>query len=88
MSPVGLANTRISTGYDAQKSLRSVCIGQWSRLKPSLEFHFEGLSNFSSSVEGLVKIQDINPRIQMKYKTHIKLVHRLYGTCSECNVKN
>ena len=33
------------------------------RLKPSYEFHFEGLSNFSSSVEGLVQIQDVNPRI-------------------------
>jgi hypothetical protein len=27
---------------------------QWLRLKPSYEFHFEGLSNFSCSVEGLV----------------------------------
>ena len=36
---------------------------QWSRLKPSNEFHFEGLSNFSLSVEGLVQIQYINPRI-------------------------
>ena len=25
---------------------------QWSRSKPSYEFHFEGLSNFSSSVNG------------------------------------
>jgi hypothetical protein len=36
---------------------------QCSRLKPSYEFHFEGLSNFKSSVEGLVQIQDVNPRI-------------------------
>ena len=28
----------------------------------SYEFHFEGLSNFNSSVEGLVRIQDVNPR--------------------------
>ena len=33
-----------------------------SRLKPSYEFHFEELSNFSLSVEGLVQFQDINPR--------------------------
>ena len=36
---------------------------QWSRLKPSHEFHFEWLSNFSPSVEGLVLIQDVDPRI-------------------------
>ena len=36
---------------------------QCSRLKPSYEFHFEGLSNFSSSIEGLVQIQDVDLRI-------------------------
>ena len=36
---------------------------QCSRLKPSYEFHIEGLLDFSSSVEGLVEIQDVNPRI-------------------------
>ena len=36
---------------------------QCSRLKPSYEFHVEGFSNFNPSVEGLVQIQDINPRI-------------------------
>ena len=46
-----------------------------SRLKPSsYEFQFEGLSNFSLSVEGLVQIQDINPRIQ---KWNIKLILNL-----------
>ena len=25
---------------------------QWSKLKPSYEFHFKGLSNFSLSIEG------------------------------------
>ena len=34
-----------------------------SRLKPSYEFHFEGLSSFSSSIEGLVQIEDVDPRI-------------------------
>ena len=29
----------------------------------SYEFHFEGLSNFSASVEGPVQIQDVDPRI-------------------------
>ena len=32
-------------------------------LKPSYEFHFEGLSNFSHPVEGLVQIQDVHPWI-------------------------
>jgi hypothetical protein len=36
---------------------------QGSRLKPSYEFQFEGLSNFKPSVEGLVQIQNVNPRI-------------------------
>jgi hypothetical protein len=49
---------------------------QCSRLKPSYEFHFEGLSTFRPSVEGLVQIQDVNSRnIEMNHKTHIKLVH-------------
>jgi hypothetical protein len=34
---------------------------QCSRLKPSYEFHYEGLSNFSPSVEVLVQIQDVTP---------------------------
>ena len=34
-----------------------------SSLKPSYEFHVEGLSNLSPSIEGLVQIQDINPEI-------------------------
>ena len=37
--------------------------GQCSRLKPSHKFHFEGLSNFTSLVEGLVQIRDVNLRI-------------------------
>jgi hypothetical protein len=45
---------------------------QCSRLKPSCEFHFEGLSTSRASVEGLVQI---NPRnIEMNYETHMKLV--------------
>ena len=36
---------------------------QCSRLKSSYEFHFEGLSNFNPSAEGLVCIQDVTPRI-------------------------
>jgi hypothetical protein len=47
---------------------------QYSRLKPSYKFHFEGLSNFSPLVEELVQIQDINPRIQ---KWNIKLISNL-----------
>ena len=38
-------------------------VKQCSRLKPSNEFRFEGLTNFTSSVEGIVQIQDVNPRI-------------------------
>ena len=37
---------------------------QCSRLKPLFYgFPFEGLSNLSPSVEALVQIQDVNPRI-------------------------
>ena len=36
---------------------------QWSRLKPSHEFLFGGLSNSSLSFETLVRIQDVSPRI-------------------------
>ena len=36
---------------------------QCSRSKPSYEFHFEGVSNFSPSVERLVQIQDVDPKI-------------------------
>ena len=36
---------------------------QCSKSKPSYEFHFEGLSNNSPSIDGLVQIQDVNPRI-------------------------
>ena len=62
---------------------------QCSRLKPSYEFHLEGLSNFNHSTEGLGS----DPRrqsknIEMEYKTHIKLVHELHGTRFQYNVKN
>ena len=56
------------------------------RLKSSYEFHFEGLSNFSSLVEGLVKSKTPTKNTEMKYKTHIKLVHELYGTQFQYNV--
>jgi hypothetical protein len=46
-----------------QLSLRAVGPEVKPSLKPSYEFHFEGLSNFSTSVEELVQIQDINLRI-------------------------
>jgi hypothetical protein len=45
---------------------------QCSRLKPSYEFHFEGFSNFRPSIERLVQIQDINPRI-LKWTTKLIL---------------
>jgi hypothetical protein len=45
---------------------------QCSRLKPSYELHFKGLSNFSPSAEGLVQIQVVNPRIQ-KWNTKLIL---------------
>jgi hypothetical protein len=41
------------------------------------------------SIEGLVQIQDINPRKEkMNYKIHIQLVHDLYNTSFQYNVKN
>jgi hypothetical protein len=36
---------------------------QCSRLKPSYEFHFERLANFSPFVEELDQIQDVGSRI-------------------------
>jgi hypothetical protein len=33
---------------------------QCSKLNLSYEFHFEGLSNFSCLVEGLIQIQNVN----------------------------
>jgi hypothetical protein len=52
---------------------------KYSRLEPSYEFHFEGLSNFSASVKKVGS----NPRrqsknVETKYITHLKLVHELY----------
>jgi hypothetical protein len=61
-----------------QLSMESV--DQCSRLKPSYEFRFEGLSNFSPSIERLVQIQDVNKRISntklmlnlcMNYMIHV-----------------
>ena len=61
----------------------------WSNLpmdwSPSYEFQFEGLLNFNPSFEGLVQIQDVK-NIEMKCKTHIKLVCESYGTCFQYNV--
>ena len=37
---------------------------QCSRLEPSYEFYFEGLSNFSSLAERWIQIQDVNLEIQ------------------------
>ena len=37
----------------------------------SYEFHFEGFSNFSASVEGSVQIRDVNPRISKWNMKHI-----------------
>ena len=57
--------------------------GQCSKLKPSYEFHVEGLSNFSPP-----NLRRQSKNIKMRYKTHIKFVHELYGTCFQYNVKN
>jgi hypothetical protein len=43
-----------------------------------LEFQLKGGSN--------PRCQSKN--IELKYKTHIKLVHELYGECFQHNVKN
>jgi hypothetical protein len=51
-------------------------VQEWSPYK----FQFEALSYFNSSIKGLIQIQDVNLRIyiEMKDKTHIKLVHEFY----------
>ena len=78
----------MSSGQRASIEAHGGGRGQWSRLKPSNGFHFEGLSNFSPSVEMLVQIQEHQSKnTEMKlYKTHIKLVHEWYGTCFQYNV--
>ena len=53
---------------------------QCSRLKPSCEFHFEGLSDFNplvGRVGSYPRRQSKN--IELEYETHFKLVHELYG---------
>ena len=50
----------------------TVPLVQCSRWKLSYEFHFEGLSNFSSSVEGRAQIQDVNLKIK-KWNTKLIL---------------
>ena len=79
--------------FDKEMKNRALSFGlrsmRCSRWEPSHEFHFEGLSNFSRSVEGLVQF---NPRrqsknIELKYKIRVELVHGLYGTCFQYNVK-
>ena len=62
---------------------------QCSRLKSLCEFHFEQLSNFSLSVGRFgSKPRCQSKNINMKYETHIKLVHELYGTSFQFSVKN
>jgi hypothetical protein len=53
------------------------------RLKPSYEFQFGGLSNFSPSIElkDWFKSKTSIQEHKLKYKTHSKLVHELCGTC-------
>ena len=58
--------------FKGKRAWAFVASMQCSRLKPSYEFHFEGLSYFSLSVEELVQIQDFNPRIQ-KWNTKLIL---------------
>jgi hypothetical protein len=48
---------------DLPRSGKEPMTRKCSRLKSSYEFYFEGLSNFSPSIEGPVQIQDVNPRI-------------------------
>ena len=55
---------------------------------PHMSFVLKGyqISTFQSG--GLVQIRDVNPRIyNWNTKSHIKLVHELYGTCFQYNVK-
>ena len=62
---------------------------QYLRSKPSYEFHFEGFIKFQlfgGRVGSNPRCQSKN--IEMKYKTHIELVHELYGTCFQHNVRN
>ena len=59
------------------------------KIEASYEFHFEGLSNFNLfSWRARSNPRRQSKNIEMKYKTHTKIVHVLYGTCFQCNVKN
>ena len=60
---------RCPNGYGTHMWPSLLATIQSSRLKPSYEFHFEGLSNFSLSVE-----ESINPRRQFK---NIEMIRKL-----------
>ena len=63
---------------------------QWSRLKPSYEFHFEGLSNFSPSVEGLVQIQDVESKnVEMKIQNSYEITWYMFPVqCEESRINH
>ena len=65
-----LIQLRAYTWKQGLKQPRKQC----SKLKPSYEFHVEGLSNFNSSIEGLAQIQDVSPR---KHNWSTKLILNL-----------
>ena len=52
-----------------------------------MSFILKGSQISALQFKGLVQIQDVDARVhKMKYRTRIKLVHELYGTCFQYNV--
>jgi len=74
--------------YRLRMNSIGVQYGQCSRLKPSYEFHLKGSQFSALQLKRWFKSKMSIKNIEMKYKTHIKLVHELYGTCFMYNVKN
>ena len=53
-----------------------------------MSFILKGSQISAHQLKGLLKSKTSIQELEMKYKTHVKLVHELYGTCFEYNVKN
>ena len=61
-------------------------VQDWS---PHMSFIFKGPQISAFQLKGWFKSKTCQSKnIGMKYKTHIKLVHELYDTCFQYNVKN
>ena len=53
-----------------------------------MSFILKGSQISALQLKGWFKSKRQTKNIEMKYETHIKLVHESYGTCFQYNVKN